>query len=174
MIAGKLDRPCTGSWARAADRPAVGRAIAVDDTRLERAASRAFLASSHADHIAAGWSEAKQAGDWRDHVALEVRIVRHSITGARWAYVHARKPGGCGEYEVSVAATYQVADDGALTAVETGDFPGRVLADLVDLNGDGWFERLVVHEDESDRSLVGPTDSATLATIDVPFHGCGC
>ncbi len=173
MIAGELDRDCTGSWARAADRPAVGRAIAVDDIRLERAARRAFLAS-YADAIAAGWREAAQDGNWRDHVALEARIVKHSITGARWAYVHALKPGGCGDHEVNVAATYQIADDGSLTEIETGELPGRELADLADLNGDGWFERLVIHEDGSDRSLVGPADSTPLAEIDVPLHGCGC
>ena len=182
MIAAELDGDCTGSWARAADRPAAGRAIAVTDAGLEGAARGTFLAS-HAAGIAAGWREAAQcgnwiepalAGDWRDHVTGEARIVQHSITGARWAYGPARKPGGCGDHEVNVAALYQVAADGALTEVETDDFPGRELAALVDLNRDGWFERLVVHTDPADHSLVGPADSTELASIGVPFHGCGC
>jgi len=173
MIAGALDRDCRGSWARAADRPAIGRAIAVADARLERAARGAFLAA-YADLIAAGWREAGQAGDWRDHVTLEARIVQHSLTGARWAYVHARKSGGCGDHDVNVAATYRAAADGSLTAAETAGFPGSVLEALVDLDGDGWFARLVVHTDPADRSLVGPVDETELAAIDVPFHGCGC
>lgn len=173
MIAGALDRDCRGSWARAADRPALGRAIALRDARLEGAARRAFLAS-YADLIAAGWREAAQDGDWRDHVTLEARIVKHSITGARWAYVHARKPGGCSAHDVNVAATYRIAGDGSLTAVEAADLPGSALEALVDLDGDGWFERLVVHADPADRSLVGPADETELAAIGVPFHGCGC
>lgn len=174
MIAAELDRHCAGSWARATDRPAVGRALEIDDTRLERAARRAFLASAYADVIAAGWRAAEQPGDWRDHVTLEARIVKHSITGARWAYVHALRPGGCGEHEVNVMAIYQVAADGALTEIETEELPGRALEALVDLNGDGWLERLVVHGGPSDRSLVGPVDSTTLASIHVALLGCGC
>ena len=174
MIAGALDRRCAGSWARAADRPAVGRAIAVDAPGLRAAARGAFLASTHIAVIEDGWREAKQAGDWRDLATLEVRIVKHSITGARWAYVHARKPGGCGAHDVNVAATYRIADDGALAEIETADFPGHALEALVDLNGDGWFERLVVSEGGADHTLVGPADSEDLASIDVPVRGCGC
>ena len=172
MIAGKLDRRCPGSWARAEDRPPIALATFVDDSRLERAARDAFLASPHAEAIAAGWTEAQQEGDWRDDVAVEAQIVEHPLTGARWAYVHARKPGGCSDHDVNSAATYQISDDGTLTEVETDGFPGDTLADLIDLNGDGWFERVVVHRDASDHSLVGRTGSSPLAKIDVPFHGC--
>ncbi|HWO25977.1 MAG TPA: hypothetical protein VNO30_44925 [Kofleriaceae bacterium] len=174
MIAAELDRDCPGAWARAADRPAVGRAIAIDDAALDRAARGAFFASSHADLIADEWRKAEQKGDWRDHVPLDVRVVEHSITGARWVYVHARKRGGCGDHDVNDAVTYQVAPGGALTEIEADGFPASELEALVDLNGDGWFERIVSHWDPSDRSLVGPTDGTTLAEIDVPFHGCGC
>ena len=174
MIAGELDGSCAGSWARAADRPAVGRAIAIDDPRLASAAQRAFLASPHAELIADGWREAKQEGDWHDQVTLDARIFEHSATHARWVYVHARKPGGCGDHDVNVAATYQVRDDGTLAEIETDGLPGGALEDLVDLNGDGWFERVVVQEDEADHSLVGPADSTELSAIDVPFHGCPC
>jgi hypothetical protein len=174
IIAGRLDGDCIGSWARAADRPEIGRAIAVDDRKLEAATRRAFLASDHAAELTASWREAKQAGDWRDHASLDVRVVKHSITGERWAFVHAHKSGACGEYEVNVAATYQLDETGVPTEVAAGTLPGSTLEALVDLNGDGWFERVVIHEDDSDRSLTGPVDDTALAAIDVPFHGCGC
>jgi hypothetical protein len=174
MIAAELDRRCEGSWARAADRPAVGRAIAVADRRLEAAARRAFLASGHASAIAAGWSEAKQEGSWREHATLTASIVEHSITGARWAYVHAYKSGSCGEYGFDDAAIYQIADDGALTEIETRDSSGHDIEELVDLNGDGWFERIVRDEVPGGHSLVGPIDGAALESIHVPFLGCGC
>jgi hypothetical protein len=174
MIAAELDGDCSGSWARAADRPAVARALAVTDPRLEGAARRAFLASSHADRIASDWRRDGQPGDWRDLVPPQVRVVEHASTGARWIYVHARMPGNCGDYDVNVAAIYRVAADGALTEVETDDFPGNILEELVDLNGDGWFERIVGQRDPVNRTLVAPTDRTTLAALEVPFLGCGC
>lgn len=174
IIAGRLDGDCIGSWARAADRPDVGLAIALDDDKLEAAARHAFFASEHAEEIAADWRKAKQQGDWRDHASLDVRVVKHSVTGERWAFVHARKSGACGEHEINVAVTYQLDEAGLPTEVTAGPLPGSTLEALVDLNGDGWFERVVIHEDDSDRSLTGPIDDAALAAIDVPFHGCGC
>jgi hypothetical protein len=172
VIAAKLDG-CAGTYARAADAPAIRvfEPVAGDDAHIAEARART-LASELAAGADQEWRELQMPGSWDEH-AIATITARDAQSGTTWIAVHAHAEDGCGGPSFNFVGLFRVERDGTLTTVQLRAESLSAITELVDIDGDGMPEvvgRGWLAPDAAFETAAGET----LASFETPFVGCPC
>jgi hypothetical protein len=175
VLAAKLTG-CKGTFARAAELPAVIVPQEINDKRLAKQALAALIASTPARETQLDYVEVDQHGNWWDaeYAQFSTKIVRHPTTGVTWVSVHGHMDHGCGDPEVNVWGLFRVEDDGTLAAVQL-----RKLGDLwsidqlIDIDNDGELEVIGKPWLGLD-TVVARGSGEELDRLSLSFFGCPC
>lgn len=178
VIAARLDRACSGAYARDAALPAIAKleTVAGAPAELVTRVRDAFVASHAGKAAEKVWREFEQEGRWYEvkDTTIVLETVRHPTTGATWVYIHAHNIAGCGGPSINAWGLYRVNADGTITAVQLVDeFSIEHVEALIDVDGDGTPEVLGGAAPGVEQTLVGGKHDV-LDQLAVTFYGCSC
>jgi hypothetical protein len=175
VLAAKL-AGCTGTFARAAELPAVIIPPEIKDKHLAQQARKALIASTPARDAQQEYRDAEQGGDWwkSEYAHLATKIVRHPTTGVTWVSVHGSVEHGCGDPEVNVWGLFRVQPDGTLAAVQLRKLDDLWSIDqLIDIDNDGELEVIGKPWLGLD-TVVARGSGEELDRLALSFFGCPC
>ena len=167
---------CSGTFARAAELPAVIVPKSIEDAALVEQGRAALIASAAARDTQTEYAEVDQHGNWWDSefAQFTTKIVRHPSTGVTWVSVHGHMDHGCGDPEVNVWGLFRVDGNGKLAAVQLRRLDDLWSIDqLIDIDNDGELEVIGTPWLGLD-TVVARGSGEELDRLSLSFFGCPC